>query len=638
MKFIIFFNVLTLVLQYSYAQNIDSLLKIADSSQNKKSAEIFMTVSDFYLYSNPDSALFFLDKALTKVNGDDVFLKKLKAGILQKKAIIKNEQGNIDTALIFLKESLKIAEKIKDTSLIIKAKGNIGNSYLNISKYDDAISYYTDVIKLAEKRKNNKISAAVNGAMGNLYLAINDYEKALFYYQKSYEYFKELGSETGIALSNMNMATVYSNMKKYSKATENYKKANAVFIKQKNYLNSAKCKSGLAKIFFKTKDYSNSVRNEKEALKVYKLYDAVMDISYSYNLIADNYIHMKEYYTAILYLDSAFNIQKKGKNLFKVEQITDKLRICYDSLKDYKKAYKYSLLHKAYYDSVFNEKSDKRFSELEVKFETAQKEQQLELYKKNEEILKEESRIRFIILISLIILFAVSVLLFLLVLSRQKLRANIKESELENKLLRVQMNPHFIFNALSSIEFFMYKNDFEKSALYIADFAKLMRLILESSRKNFISLKQDIEILNYYVKFQNLRLDYPVNLKIKIFENADTENILIPPMLIQPFIENSFKHGFSKNTKDAEISLSFVSENNFIFVEIEDNGAGYRHTQKNNDEHLSLSAEITKERLLLLFGKKKYKDNILNITDLKDIYPRLSGTRVTFKIPYIEEF
>ena len=632
------FLLILFLLKFSFifSQEIDSLKQLLITENSEQKIQTYISISDVFYYSVPDSAENYLKLALREAQKAEN--PKMQAKIMIKTGILYNEQGNIEKAKKLFSESLIIAEETGDTSLIISSKGNLGNCYLNLNKYNEAIKIYSEVIEIAEKNKNTIVEAIAYGALGNLYLIKNEYDKALKYYKTSEKKFKELNNTNGIALSLMNIATVYSNMGKNKEAVHKYKEADKLFKKNKNFLNSAKCISGIAKVYQKLNKFNKSIITEKEALKTYKNFDTKTDISYAYSMIASNYIKLKKYQTALLFLDSADNLSGTGKNFSKSEQISNKIRICYDSLGNYKKAYEYSELNKIYHDSIFNIENENKFAELEIQFETTKKEQEIELYKKNEELLQKESKNRLILLISVSSFLFLLIIILFLFYNRTKLKNRIKQSDLENKLLRVQMNPHFIFNALSSIEHYIYKNDIQNSSLYIADFAKLMRLILESSRKKLILLSQEIEILNYYVEFQKLRINYDLNFVINISDEIDPENCLLPPMLIQPFIENAFKHGFKGNIKNAELKVSLQLQNNIIFVEIKDNGIGIIKQKTGKTSHQSLSIQITKERLEKLFNKKTIKYNQLKIENLQKIDPNLHGTKISFKIPYIEEF
>lgn len=629
---IIFF----LKISFIFSQNIDSLKHLIQTETSEKKINTYLKISEYYVYTFPDSAEQYLHFALNEAKKTDNL--KIQARIIIKLGILNNERGNIEKAKKLFSESFVISKRINDTSLILSSKGNLGNCHLNLGEYKDAIKIYSEIIEIAEKNNNITVSAIANGALGNLYLIKHEYEKALKYYKISENKFKKSENSNGIALSLLNIATVNANMKKYKDAVTGYNKAYTIFMKDKNYLNSAKCKSGIAKIYLKLNKYNKSIIAEKKALITYKKLNSKFDISYAYSMIASNFINLKKYQSALLFLDSAYNLSVQAKNYSTLESITDKIRRCYDSIGNYNKAYQYSKLNKTYYDSVYNIENENKFSELEIKFETFKKEQEIELYKKNKELLEKESRHRLILLISVSSFLVLLFIILFLFYNRNKLKHKIKQTDLENKLLRVQMNPHFIFNALSSIEHYIYKNDIQNSSLYLTDFAKLMRLILESSRKELISLNSEIEILNYYVNFQKLRISYPLNFSIDISEDIDTENCLFPPMLIQPFIENAIKHGFTNKSDNAYIKISMYLKNNLIFVEIEDNGIGIKKTKEHEQKHQSLSIQITKERLQNIFGRKHKQKSTLIIKDLNTINPTLHGTRISFKIPFIEEF
>lgn len=627
-----------LISQSNYSDNLllDSLYKNTKTNSPEKKIKAFLSLSNYYFYSDPDSAHKYLYKGLTISKTND--LKKNEMQILKQIGILCNEQGSIENAMKFFGKSLEIAKSLNDTLSIISAIGNMGNSHVYSGNYKEAIKNFTEVLNLSKERNDIRGMATAYGALGNLYVHINNYEKALGYYILSKERFEDLNNEIGIALSLMNIAIVYNNTERYDNALKNYSQANTIFINNNNNLNSAKCLSGISRIYSYKGNYKKSIDSEFKALKIYKDYDAKIDIVNSYSFIASNEIYLKNYKRSIKLLDSIIETAVTNKYYSHLENITDKYRISYDSLGDYKKAYYYSTLNKLYYDSIFNIESDKKFSELEIKFETSQKEQQIELYKKNEEILNKENRNRLITAAALILLLILALVIFFLINNRAKLKAKQKNIEIEQKLLRTQMNPHFIFNALSAIESFMYKNDLDKSALYLSNFAKLMRLILVSSRKNFISLDEELQILNYYIEFQKIRNIIDFNYEINISENIDIENTLIPPMLIQPFVENAIEHGFSGEIRDALLKISFNLKNNYIFVDITDNGKGIKSTEDPKTNHQSLAIQITKERLGIIAGKKQRKEINFSIQDLTDIDSNLKGTKVSIKIPHFEDF
>lgn len=217
-------------------------------------------------------------------------------------------------------------------------------------------------------------------------------------------------------------------------------------------------------------------------------------------------------------------------------------------------------------------------------------------------------------------------------------KASLKTRAAENKMaaLRAQMNPHFAFNSLQSINGFIANDDKLGAIEYVSQFSDLMRLILENSRKNKIPLEKEIDLLRLYVQVEALRFSQPFEYEFIIDDNLDTFDTQVPAMILQPFVENSIKHGLFHKKSLGQLLISFKSEKNFLHCTIEDNGIGRKKSQQINTQkgrrHKSRGLEIVKERLAILqqsnAGKFYY-----TITDLFDKQQQPSGTRVEIKLP-----
>ena len=238
-----------------------------------------------------------------------------------------------------------------------------------------------------------------------------------------------------------------------------------------------------------------------------------------------------------------------------------------------------------------------------------------------------------IVTVSLIVLIA-GVFLFLGFRKRQKIKAEQKEillkaeiSETELKALRAQMNPHFIFNALNSIADYINKNDARSADYYLGKFAKLMRGILENSEEKEISLSEELKMLEFYMDLESLRFKNKFNYEVKIADDINPENTLIPPMILQPFVENSILHGLAKKENDGKITIHIDKTEDLLKCTIEDNGIG----RKNPNENLNKSygVKLTRERIAL-FDKSKNSDSGVFYTDLE------TGTRVELRLPLEE--
>lgn len=207
---------------------------------------------------------------------------------------------------------------------------------------------------------------------------------------------------------------------------------------------------------------------------------------------------------------------------------------------------------------------------------------------------------------------------------------------LKQRVLRSQMNPHFIFNSLTSIQSFVLRSDATMASKYLNSFAGLIRLILESSRYDYITLKNEINILNYYLEIQKMRYSDNFTYSFDIDAELDIEKIKVPPMLAQPFIENSIEHGIQHLESIGELSIRISREDANLLFEIRDNGIGRQASVQLNQENIfaskSMSTKITNDRINSL---NKYAKNMIsyNIIDLKDETNKASGTLVMISIP-----
>ena len=211
--------------------------------------------------------------------------------------------------------------------------------------------------------------------------------------------------------------------------------------------------------------------------------------------------------------------------------------------------------------------------------------------------------------------------------------------DLEQKALRLQMNPHFIFNSLNSIQSFIINNDSDKATLYLAKFAQLMRLILSNSREPFVPVKDEIKALIYYMDIENLRFDNKFDYKINVDPDIDDDFIGIPPMVIQPYVENAILHGIIHKHERGKITIDLSLKTETLFCVVEDDGVGREKAMeiKNHSGliHKSRGMIITKERLEIL--NKQVKGRIsVNVIDLKDNNGNATGTRVEIIIPFKE--
>jgi len=218
-----------------------------------------------------------------------------------------------------------------------------------------------------------------------------------------------------------------------------------------------------------------------------------------------------------------------------------------------------------------------------------------------------------------------------------KINAEKEIEKLKQMLLKSQMNPHFVFNSLIAIQSFIHKKKPIEASKYLSSFAKLIRYILNSSTEDYVPIEKEIQAINHYLELQKLRFDNKFDYSVYIDPEINIEMISIPPMLVQPFIENAIEHGIQHKKTKGNIDIRFVLKDNTIFFKVEDDGIGRAKAgklNKNKDEiHKPFGTSITIKRIENL-NKSLSQKIKLNVIDLKDNKGNITGTKVTLNIPF----
>jgi len=211
--------------------------------------------------------------------------------------------------------------------------------------------------------------------------------------------------------------------------------------------------------------------------------------------------------------------------------------------------------------------------------------------------------------------------------------------ELEMQALRSQMNPHFIFNCLSSINHFILKNESKIASNYLTRFSRLMRMALMNSQKQLISLEDELQMLGLYLEMERLRFKNSFDYGITFLNAIDNDNVFIPPLLLQPFCENAIWHGLMHKEGQGRLDIELSMQDNILNCTITDNGVGREKAEELNsktaEKDKSMGLKITTERLAL-FNREKELDTFYEIEDQKDENGKATGTKVKLKISFRE--
>ncbi len=217
-------------------------------------------------------------------------------------------------------------------------------------------------------------------------------------------------------------------------------------------------------------------------------------------------------------------------------------------------------------------------------------------------------------------------------------RGRARVTELEMEVLRAQMNPHFIFNSLNSINWFIQQNDRGKASEYLTKFSKLIRLILQNSKSSIIPLESELESLALYLDLEEMRFDYHFSYKISVPPDMETSTLKVPPLIIQPYVENAIWHGLMHKEEKGKLDIEVSEEDDQLFFKITDNGIGRKQAaalgSKSAIKHKSMGMQITGERIAQL-QRPGSKESTVTVYDLSQKDGSFGGTEVIIKIPVI---
>lgn len=506
-------------------------------------------------------------------------------------ALMYYYKANYSASLSYYEKCFALETQLNDSLGMAKSLQNMGLIFGNSKKYEMQQYYYKRSMEIYRKMDDKRSVADIALNLGVAFVFQEDYDQGLIFYQEALKTYQELNDSNRIASVQTNIGYYHIKVKDYDKAFDFFNTAISVF-------KSLDKKSGLINAYTGLGDLYAAMGQRNQAVEMYQICESVNQEVGLLDIQRDN----------LLSLSAAY----KG--------ISDEV----NALRVYEH---YNLIK----DSIYAMNQSDKILELENRFK---------FQKSQNEVAELKARNRLYVLFFLLGAFLVicTGVFMLFYMRNRRMKENHRVLSLEQKVLRTQMNPHFIFNSLSTIQYYILENKMMDAVDFLADFAGLMRMVLQYSQEEFITLDREREILDYYIRLQNKRFGDKVSYEIIIDQQLYDDKIMIPPMLAQPFIENSFEHGELSKKDDGHISVRFEKNDNKLIYIIEDNGIGISKKRKDEGEdsditkkHKSLALKITAERLKLInFGKSG------SSIDLK-VHDRSQygtcGTRVQFTIP-----
>ncbi len=514
---------------------------------------------------------------------------------------------NMEDASEYLDKAARLLKNFPDDRLLARITCREGYMYLHYSNYSKAIELLLEADKKINslyaqlELKDQYFLTLIHSGLGKIYERNDDQEKSVRSYLKVVDMCEAMGMRTRLSWHYLNVGNGYMALSDYGNAECYFRKAIDVAddISQQA---RASAYANLGYCYLEKKQY-------EEALELFdlaeRLYKEKSELDY-YNFSNIEswrgrlYAELAEPERALQHYEQAFEYARDIEDYKQLSNVSKDLAGLYAELEDYKNAYEYQLLHSRMEEQYLEQLEKRKQLELEIKYEAEKKRQETELLR-------------------------------------------LQATRLQLKALRAQMNPHFMYNALNSIQNYITSNDISSAAKYLAKFAKLMRQSLDYSDMEIISLEKEIEFLEDYLYInEKLRFEGRLKYEIIIDDEIEEDILGVPTMIVQPYVENAIEHGL-RTKKNGVVKVEFrLFDDDTILCIVEDNGIGrekarqIRMQDPQFQNHRSKGTNITEKRLQILHNAKD-TEVFVNTIDLKNRRtkePR--GTRVEIKIPIVE--
>ena len=556
----------------------------------------------------------------------------------------------------------EFAEAIKnlDTALYWhKKNGDPNGTYWTLTLayfIHDAAGNYEKSFELARKCldmaiqiKNDRFKNFAWEHVAELFMKIEDYEKAL-------EYFHQAKAPPVV------YARIFDRLKQYDSAKYYYSLADTSNVADTSKFADTYHKRSRWEFqrtgnqYFARKQYEKALPNFTMALNYHRQSNDINPVMETLRNIAKTYLALGDGDSAFKYGIESYTIAKQKDAKQFIRDASQILSEVYEHWHRPDSAYFYYKQYTKIKDSVLGNVLRGKLAayDFDRKMELVTKEKQIQQVE-----LQKQSLVKNILIGGIIILLLLTAIIFRNIIlkrrnekqrlehelelqrlesSQTKMKLQQEATELEMQALRAQMNPHFIFNSLNSINRFILQNNRTQASEYLTKFSKLVRMILQNSQASLISLEAELEALGLYLEMEALRFNYHFDYKISVSKDLDVEVLQVPPLILQPYVENAIWHGLMHKEEKGSLNIEVREQDDHLSFSIRDNGIGRQKAKelasKSATKHKSLGLRITENRIAIL-KKNQSQESPVTIHDLVNGNGTAAGTEVIIKMPAI---
>ncbi|KUJ51004.1 histidine kinase [Chryseobacterium sp. JAH] len=514
--------------------------------------------------------------------------------------------GNFSKSEEYFIKSKNIYEKLNDKQNLEKVTRKLAQSQENQNKLKSAVSNYEKASNIGYSKSKKVLNA--NDASRLSSPMMENKAEAI---QNNIDISRKENEKGDLAAGYSQMAEVNAEQKNIPKAEENFN--NAYNISKENAPQQALIiNQRLTDFYLENKDFDKAIKAKKSVLKEDFVKDNSQQKVEQIQELADIYIKKNDPEEAIVLLKNAYDIALSKGHTLEAQKSVKKLDSLYAISENVAASVE---LYRDFLGKLPNLVSkDRSLVDNKILEDTEQRIVQLEQERKlKDELIRKKNIFNYSLIVALVILSALVFFIF-----RTLKKVQIKNKKIALQSLRREMNPHFIFNSLNSVNQFIATNNELEANQYLTKFSKLMRGVMENSSEDLIPFQQELDLLQNYLALEKTRFTDKFDYEIVVDENLNQQNLLIPGMMVQPFLENAIWHGLRYRTQKGLLKLKFEKSNGNLKISVEDNGIGIEESKKQKTIHQknreSRGMKNTLERIRLLNDLYK-KEIVCSIKD-----------------------
>jgi tetratricopeptide (TPR) repeat protein len=548
---------------------------------------------------------------------------------------LARQQQDLDKAKTYVERAISTARNVKDTLPLAEATNDLGNIYKEMALFSQAIDAYFEALRLWELKKDSGGMSIAYGSIGLAFYYQKDNDRALEYFNKHLALSEKRKDLWELSKVCNNIAQIYNSRNRYDSALIYQRRGIELNREMKLPSGESNACYNIASTFLHLKQTDSAYWYINRAIDIATGTDMPIPAEY-YITLGNIYRTQGRYQRAVENSLKAYSLGKQKDLPLIVSDASLLLSEIYANIGHEDLAYRYFREHTQLKDSISNDEFLKQVTRMEIQYDFDKKEKAAEYEREQQRIIQENKiQQQGLYLKGLLILLLLLALFSLLYIRHNRLKAQYARIDLEQRLLRTQMNPHFIFNSLCAVQDLIMADKPQKANAFLTKISRLMRNILENSREEYVALDKEIETLKLYLDVQQLRFEEGFEYDINVDQGIDPENVSVPPMLAQPCVENSIEHGLLPAKEKGRVTVSYTLRDGLMMLEVTDNGVGRKQASEAipRTKKQSLSTQLTQKRLEHFRKILKEKQISYEIIDLYDD-GAAAGTKVIMMLPY----